>query len=305
MDHHVQHQYESSHSGIKERDLLLSVVLNFSITIAEIFGGLLSNSLALLSDALHNLGDTLAIFIAYMANLISKRKYSAKRTFGYKRIEILAALFNAVVLIVIIIYLFVEAYQRLLDPQPVKGMIMFIFAVAGFLANLISVFLLKKHTKHNLNIRSAYLHLLGDTVSSVLVIVSAVLIYFFSLYWIDSLVTFLLGVYLLKETFEIIKESINILMQSTPSGLDLVAVKNALETIPEINNIHHIHAWNLNDQEIHFECHVDLIHDLKISETEMIKERIHDILLNDFGIDHITIQYGYRCCEDTSMIYNR
>lgn len=305
MLNHHRTQYDSRETGRKSRNLLFSVVLNFTITIAEVIGGLLSNSLALLSDALHNLGDSFAIFIAYITNLISKRRYSSKRTFGYKRIEILAALFNAVVLIVIIIYLFIEAYHRLQDPQPVKGLVMFIVAVAGFLVNLISVFLLKKYTWHNLNIRSAYLHLLGDTVSSVLVIVTAVLIYFFSLYWIDPLVTFLLGIYLLKETYGIIKETVNILMQSTPPGLDLKDVKDALETIPEIDNIHHVHAWNLNDQEIHFECHVELNNDLRISETEMIKERIHDILLNNFGIAHITIQYGYRCCDDKSMIHEQ
>lgn len=304
LNHHPT-QYDSQDTERKSRNLLFSVVLNFAITVVEVIGGLLSNSLALLSDALHNMGDTFAIFIAYIANLISKRRSSIKRTFGYKRIEILAALFNAVVLIVIVIYLFIEAYQRLQDPQPVKGLIMFIVAVAGFLANLISILLLKKYTRHNLNIRSAYLHLFADTISSVLVIITAILIYFFSLYWIDPLVTFLLGIYLLKETYGIIKETVNILMQSTPPGLDLKDVKHALETIPEIDNIHHVHVWNLNDQEIHFECHIELNNDLRISETETIKEHIHDILLNHFGITHVTIQYGYRCCDDKSMIHGQ
>ncbi|MBN2482206.1 MAG: cation transporter [Bacteroidales bacterium] len=303
MNRHDHRPHDSDNAGIKEKNLLLSTVLNFTITIAEVIGGLLSNSLALLSDALHNLGDTFALFIAYIAHLVSQHRYSTKRTFGYKRIEILAALFNAVVLTVIIIYLFVEAYQRLRDPQPIKGLIMFVVAVAGFLANLISVFLLREHKNHNLNIRSAYLHLFGDTVSSILVIITAVLIYFFGLYWIDPLVTFMLGIYLLKETYQIIREAVDILMQSTPQGLDLKKLKKALEEIPEIDNIHHIHAWNLNDQEIHFECHVDLIHDLKISETEKIRKQIDDILLNHFGIIHVTIQFGYHCCDDKSMIY--
>ncbi len=302
---HNRTQYDSQDAGRKSRDLLFSAALNFTITVVEVIGGLLSNSLALLSDALHNMGDTIAIFIAYLANLISKRRSTIKRTFGYKRIEILAALLNAIVLIVIVVYLFIEAYQRLQDPEPIKGLIMFIVAVVGFLANLISILLLKKHTRHNLNIKSAYLHLFADTISSVLVIITAILIYFFNLYWIDPLVTFLLGIYLLKETYGIIKETVNILMQSTPPGLDLKIVKDALETIPEIDNIHHIHAWNLNDQEIHFECHIELNNDLRISETEIIKKRIHDILLNNFGIAHITIQYGYRCCDDKSMIHGQ
>jgi len=299
--HYISH--DPRHTGTSERNLLLSAVLNFTITIAEVIGGLLSNSLALLSDALHNLGDTFAIFIAYVANLISRKDYSKKKTFGYKRIEILAALFNAVVLVVIIVYLFVEAYQRLLNPQPIKGLIMFIVAVAGLLANLISVVLLQKHARQNINIRSAYLHLIGDTVSSILVIITALLIYFFNIFWVDPLVTFLLGIFLLKETYEIIKEAVGILMQNTPAGLDLNEVKKALESIPEVDNIHHVHAWNLNDQEIHFECHVDLVHDLRVSETEKIRETIQSVLLNNFGIVHVTVQYGYNCCDDKSMIH--
>jgi len=131
-----------------------------------------------------------------------------------------------------------------------------------------------------------------------------VIIYFFDLYWIDPLVTFLLGIYLLKETFSILKEAVDILMQATPQGLNLLEVKTALESIPEIDNIHHVHAWNLNDQDIHFECHIDLKSDLKISETETLKTLIHGILKNKFNINHVTIQYEYNCCEDKNMIHS-
>lgn len=303
--HHHNHQdHQDHHKGDQtQKNLLLSTLLNFSVTVAEIIGGLVSNSLALISDALHNLGDTAALFIAYVANLISKKDHTYKKTFGYKRIEILAALFNAVVLVVIIVYLFVEAYQRIRNPEPVRGLIMFIVAVIGFAANLFSVLLLKKHSGQSINIRAAYLHLLGDTVSSVIVIITAVLIYFFNLYWIDPIVTFLLGIYLLRETFLILKETLDILMQSTPQGLDLVMLKSSLEAIPEIDNIHHVHAWNLNDQDIHFECHVDLKSDIRISETERIKNHIHEVLLHKFNINHITIQYEYNCCADKNMIH--
>jgi len=213
---------------ISQRNLLVSAVLNLAITAAEVAGGLISNSLALLSDALHNLGDTSAVIIAYFANRISRKDYSDKKTFGYKRIEILAALLNAVVLIVIIVYLFIEAFHRLKDPEPIKGLIMFIVAVIGFAGNLISVLLLKKDSAKNINIRAAYLHLLGDTISSMLVILSAVFIYFFRIFWIDPLVTIILGLYLLKETWEIIRQAIGILMKETPHGLALAAIKKEL-----------------------------------------------------------------------------
>jgi len=302
--HHYHNQLTTPEKSHADKNLLLSVVLNLSVTIAEVIGGLISNSLALLSDALHNLGDTFAIFIAYLATLISKRNHTDKKTFGYKRIEILAALFNAIILVVIIVYLFTEAWHRLYNPEPVKGLIMFVGAVVGFLANLFSVLLLKKLSGQSINIRAAYLHLLGDTISSVVVIITALLIYFFNLYWIDPLVTFFLGIYLLKETYLIVKESVDILMQATPRGLDLVQVKHSLESLPEIDNIHHVHAWNLNDQDIHFECHVDLKSDIRISETDIIQEKIHEILMNKFNINHITIQYEFNCCQDKNMIHS-
>jgi cobalt-zinc-cadmium efflux system protein len=203
---HRQDLSGNAHSG---KNLLISILLNLTVSIAEVIGGLISNSLALISDALHNLGDTFALFIAYIAALISRKTLSPKKTFGYKRIEILAALFNAVILVVIIVFLFIESFKRLANPESIKGLIMLIVAVIGFSANLISVILLKKHSGKNINIRAAYLHLLGDTVSSVMVILSGILIYFFNLFWIDPLVTILLGLYLLKETYMILKEAVD------------------------------------------------------------------------------------------------
>jgi cobalt-zinc-cadmium efflux system protein len=302
---HNGHSHTHTEGENTEKNLLLSALLNLVVTVAEVLGGLYSNSLALLSDALHNLGDTSAIFIAYLANLISKKEGTSKKTFGFKRIEILAALFNAIVLVVIIIYLFIEAWHRLKNPMPIKGLVMLIVAVVGLLANLFSVLLLKKHAMQSINIRAAYLHLIGDTISSFVVIFTAILIYFFNIYWIDPLVTFVLGIYLLWETYRILKVALDILMQATPPGLDLNLVKSALETIPAIDNIHHVHAWNLSDQDIHFECHVDLKSDIRISETEVIRDTIHSILKEKFRITHVTIQYEYNCCADKNMIHTR
>jgi len=304
-EHHHRHQREHPENLDAGKNLLFSTLLNFIVSVAEVFGGLVSNSLALISDALHNLGDTSALFIAYLAHIVSKKEYTDKKTFGYKRIEILAALFNAIVLAVIIVYLFVEAFQRLRNPEPVRSLIMLIVALIGFLANLISVLLLKRHSGKNINIRAAYLHLLGDTISSVVVIATALLIYYFNLYWIDPLVTFLLGIYLLKETYLILKEALDILMQATPQGLDLTEVKKSLESIPDIDNIHHVHAWNLDDQDIHFECHIDLKSDIRISETEKVKTSILEVLKNKFNISHVTIQYEYNCCDDKNMIHQK
>ncbi|MCK5168502.1 MAG: cation transporter, partial [Bacteroidales bacterium] len=259
------------HKEPSKKNLLISVLLNATITLAEFVGGILSNSLALLSDAVHNLSDTMAIIISYIAMIIGKKGPNSKNTFGFKRIEILAALFNAVVLIVISTYLFYAAYERFLNPEPVKGKLMFIVATIGFLGNIISVILLHKDSSHNLNIRAAYLHLIGDTLSSVGVIIGSILIYFWDITWIDPLLTIIIGLVIIKATWSIIKETVEILMQSSPENLDLQAIKTELEKHPEISNIHHIHAWRLSDNIIHFQCHADLHDNKSIKEVDNIR----------------------------------
>lgn len=298
------HKQFGANREVHGNRLLAATALNFVIAIAEIAGGLVSNSLSLISDALHNLSDALAVFIAWIAHKISKRPSNQKRTFGYKRIEILAALLNAIVLAAISIFLFYEAYLRLLQPQPVKGIIMLLVAVIGLLANLLAVILLHGDAKKNINFKAAYLHLLGDTLSSIGVIIGAVLIYFFEIYWVDPVVTILIGLYILKETFGILKQANDILMQGTPTGLDLERIRKDLETIPGIANIHHVHIWNLDDQSIHFECHVDLKENMRLSETESVYRQMESLLKEKHHISHLTIQFEHLWCDDKNMIHN-
>lgn len=303
--HSHGHGHGHGFNEISDRNLLFVTLLNIVITAAEFVGGFISNSLALLSDAVHNLGDTFAIILAYIANKISKRSANERKTFGYKRIEILAALLNAVVLIVIIVFLFREAWLRLNNPEPIKGLIMFVVATIGLLANLLSVILLKKDSDKNINIKAAYLHLLGDTISSVAVIIGSILIYFFKVYWVDPLITVLIGLYILKETFSVLGEAVDILMQATPKSVDLPQIKNELENIKGVDNIHHVHIWNLNDSQIHFECHADVHKDLRISETNTILKEIETILKNKFKITHVTIQFEHYCCDKKELVHQR
>jgi len=296
-------QHNHHISPVKGKRLLAAVLLNLFISIVEIAGGLLSNSLSLISDALHNLSDGIAIFIAWIANKISKRPSNSKRTFGYKRIEILAAFFNALILIVISFYLFYEAVLRIIEPEPVKGILMLIVASIGLLANLAAVFLLRTDSKKNINVRAAYLHLLGDTLTSVAVIIGSILIIFLEIYWIDPIITIVIGLYILQETWSILKQTIDILMQGTPEGMDLEQIRQDLEQIPEIANIHHVHLWNLDDQSIHFECHVDLKEDYRLTETCDIQLKIESLLHDKYDIGHITIQFEYQRCDDKNMIH--
>jgi cobalt-zinc-cadmium efflux system protein len=306
---HAHHKDENSyvhsdHHSSEGKNLIIAFFLNLIITIVEIIGGLLSNSLALLSDAIHNLGDTFAVMLAYIANRISQKDATEKKTFGYKRIEILAALLNAVILIVITVFLFIEAYHRLFAPEPIKGRLMLVIAVIGLIANLVAVLILKKNTHSNINIRAAYLHLLGDTISSIAVILGAILISFFKIYWIDPLITIIIGAYILKEAFSILKEALDILMQSTPTTVDITDIVEAIQKSDEVDNVHHVHSWKLDDKQIHFECHVDLNKDLLISETDTLRLEIEKLLKNKFGISHVTIQFEYNCCGDKDIIHS-
>jgi len=288
---HKKHNH--SIEGMSGSKLLWVTLLNLSITIVQIIGGIVSNSLSLLSDAIHNLGDSSAIFIAFLAGKRSKRNADESHTFGYKRIEILAALFNAMVLIAICLFLFVEAYRRFMNPQPIKGLMMFIVAIFGLLANLISVLILNKDKGHNLNIRAAYMHLLGDTLSSVAVILGGIAIWQYDIYWIDPLITILVGIYIIYHTWNIVKQTVDILMQSTPENIDVKEVRNDVEKIDGVNDVHHIHIWKLDDKHIHLETHVNLESDVNMTEMMKIKSDIETLLHNKFNITHTTLQMEF------------
>ncbi|MEN8226981.1 MAG: cation diffusion facilitator family transporter [Bacteroidota bacterium] len=290
------------HHPVNEKNLLAATLLNLVITVVEVAGGILSGSLALISDALHNLSDTFATFIAYLATIIGRREANQKKTFGYKRLEILAALFNAVILIVITVFILKEAYERWNDPRPINSLIMLIVAMIGLLANLYAIIILKKDAHKSINVRAAYVHLIGDSLSSGVVIIGGILIHIFKIYWIDPLITLLISIYIIREGFVILKESVNILMQSTPDQLDLSKVKRRVEQVTEVRNIHHTHAWMLTDTEIHLEAHVELKSDLKLSQVKNTHEEIEQLLLREFHINHVTLQFEYETDHDPHLI---
>jgi len=290
------------HHAVNENNLLGATLLNLVITIVEIAGGLLSGSLALLSDALHNLSDTFATFIAYLAIIIGKREANQKKTFGYKRLEILAALTNAVILIVMSVFLGKEAWHRMQNPVPINSMIMLIVGMIGLLANVYAVIILRKDAHKSINVKAAYVHLIGDSLSSVMVIVGGVLIRIFKIDWIDPLITIIISIYIIRSGFLILLQSVNILMQSTPDGLDLSAIKKEVEQQTEVLNIHHLHTWMLTDQEIHMEAHIELKRDLKLSQVKLIQEAIEKLLKNNFGIRHITLQFEFKTSHNPSLI---
>lgn len=285
--------------------MVWAFLLNFVIALVEIIGGLLSSSLSLVSDALHNIGDAAAIMLAWMAHVIGKRPSNARKTFGYRRAEILAALLNGTILMGTTIFLIYQAIQRINEPREIDGPIMLIVAGVGLLANLVAAWILHHDANRNINIRAAYLHLISDTLSSVTVIIGALLIIYLDVYWVDTLITFMISIYILYQAWKIIRQTIDILMQSTPQGINLPEIRKELEALDGIDNIHHIHAWNLDDHSIHFECHVELKRDMRLSEAEGIQRAIHDLLDERHDIHHITIQFEHHWCHDRGPSINQ
>jgi cobalt-zinc-cadmium efflux system protein len=298
---HAHHHHSSA--GISEKNLLAAVILNFTITIAEVIGGLLSNSLALLSDALHNLGDGFAVLLAYIAHRVSKRESNLRKTFGYKRVEILAAFLNSIILVAICVFLIVEAVERFQNPAPIKGAIMFGVAAVGLAANLFAMILLRSDSHKNMNIKAAYIHLLGDTLSSIVVIAGGILIWQFGIYWLDPLITILICLYILRETYLLLKDSYNILMQSAPDSIDLKNLKKEVEKISGVKNLHHVHLWSMNDRQIHFEGHVDLERDLPVSQASDLNRQISQLLNERYEIGHTTLQMEFGSCHEKELIH--
>lgn len=281
------------------RNLAITVILNGIITVGQFVGGIISGSLALISDALHNLSDVISVILAYLAHRIGLKPQTLQSTFGYKRAEILAAFINAVTLIAISVYLMIEAGKRFLNPKEVNYLWMLGLGFLGFVANGLSVLILHRNKEENLNIRAAYLHLIGDALTSVAVIMGAVFIWLFEVYWIDPLVTVLISVYIFVHTYKILKESVGILMQFAPSEIDQQLVISELSEITEISGVHHVHLWQLADKQIYFEAHLLLISNIRISDTQSVTEKAKRLLNNRFGISHTTFQYEFVSCQES------
>lgn len=288
------------HGEISGRRLLWVTLINLVITIAEVIGGIVTGSIALLSDSAHNLSDTISIVLSYVALRIALRTATPRRSYGYKRAEILAAFLNSLFLLLISAYLIYEAIARFYRPEPIKGDWMLIVAVIGLVGNLVCVMLLHQHANHSLNIRSGYLHLLADTLSSVGVVIGAVILIFFpTLTWIDPVVSLLISFYIIKESKDIFLRTVDILMQSS-AELDYEEMKRSVEAIDGVQNIHHVHTWLANERTIHFEAHIEL-EDMLLSQTAAIRERIQRLLEDQFGVSHITLQFECRCCAERTI----
>ncbi len=284
------HPHTHTHSHQKGRNLLLTVILNVLITLSQIIGGFISGSLALLSDALHNFTDVVSLVVSYIAYRLSKRKASPHRTFGFKRAEIIAAFINASTLLVVAFLLIIEAVKHFLHPAQIGANIVIWLSLLGIVANGFSALLLRRDAGKNLNIRSAYLHLLTDTLASVAVLAGGLLMKYYQIYQVDSILTFLIAVYLIYVGYGLFRESARMLMLFTPQHINLEEVAREVNQIPKVNKLHHIHIWGLNEDELHLEAHLDLKEDVNISEFNTILSEIEERLHHKFQINHVNIQ---------------
>lgn len=264
-------------------------ILNVIITLAEFIGGFMSGSLALLSDAVHNLGDVGAIILSFVAHLVGKKKQNSNKTFGYKRAEIIAAFVNAFILLAMTVYLVIEAFERLNDQVTIDGELMLIIAVIGLIANFISMLIMHQHSKDNVNIKSVFLHMLSDALSSIGVIIAAILINVYHIMWVDAAITVIVSVVLAYEAIKILKNTLNILMESNPD-IDLKKVESDLCQFELINTIHHVHVWQFSDSEIMLDAHVNVNPKIKVSQLDELYDQINRVLKQNFGISHVTIQ---------------
>ncbi|WP_100613660.1 cation diffusion facilitator family transporter [Confluentibacter citreus] len=284
------HTHTHSHKSKKDKNLFISILLNIVITVAQIIGGVLSGSLALLSDALHNFSDVLSLIVSYVASKLAKKKASTDKTFGYKRAEILAAFVNASTLVIVAVLLIIEAIKRFQDPHEIESGLVIWLSLIAIIANGASVLLLRADSKNNINIKSAYEHLFTDMLASVAVLIGGLLMKFYQVYWVDSVLTFLIAIYLIWVGFSLLKTSTRVLMLFTPEHINIEDVVEAVNNIPKVNKLHHVHIWGLNDDEFHLEAHLDFTEDITISEFDAILDDIEILLHDDFKINHVTIQ---------------
>jgi len=281
--------------------LLITLMLNFIIPVIQVIGGVYANSMALISDATHNFSDFTAVLISYLGYRIGQRGASAQHTFGYWRAEIMAALLNVAILVGASVYIVYEACQRLFNPETVSGWIVVWIAGVGVIGNGLSAWLLHKDAKHSLNVRGAFLHMLGDLLTSVAVLVGGIVLIFKPWYWLDPILSLLIVCFILKNCWGILKEASGILMNATPTGIDIQEVKETLDQIPGVSGVHYLHAWNLSSSSIAFSCHVVVL-DQPVSNTENLAKTIRETLLNRFGINHPILQFETSQCGNGSIL---
>ena len=289
-----------------DRRVFAAIAVNMGLTVAQIVGGIVSGSLALIADALHNFSDAISLIIAFAARKIARRPRDADMTFGYGRVEVVAALINYTTLIVIGIYLLYEAAMRFADPQPVEGWLIVIIAGIALIVDAATALLTYTMSKSSVNIRAAFLHNVADALGSIAVIVAGTLILLYDWRLVDPIVTVMIAGYILWQSFREIGPVIRILMLGSPPEIETRGVLDAVRDVPGVTGIHHAHFWQMDEHRAALDAHV-VIEEGRWGEADAIKERIKTRLADAFGIDHTTLELecAHHACDDPSEFGRR
>lgn len=285
---HAGHTHDTS--DMSDRRIVWSVVLNVGLTAAEVIGGVLSGSVALIADALHNFNDALALVVALVARRVARRGADQRYTFGYRRAELIGATINLTALIVVGLFLIVEAVKRLISPVPIDGWAVIIVAGVALAVDVGTAWLLWAMSKGSINVRAAFIHNVSDALASLAVLVGGVCVILWDATFIDPLLTLLIAGYILYQGVKAMRGAVRILMQATPDGLDLSELIAALGGLQGVDHVHHLHAWQIDEHRRSLEAHV-VVTEPDADRWPAIKRRIKATLRERFGIDHSTLEF--------------
>ena len=290
MAHHHHHHHHSKDDS--DSSLIVAVSINILLTVFQIVGGIISGSLALIADALHNLSDAASLGIAIFARKISRKPADQSKTFGYKRAEVVAALINLTILVIISLYLLYEAIWRFFDPVSISGWVIVIVAGVALVIDMITALITLRLSKNNMNMKAAFLHNLSDALASLAVIVAGSLIILYQWFWVDTLLTLLLSLFILYQGLAMLPKTIHLLMEGAPEDIDFDAINKSLLSLEGVDDIHHVHVWSLDEETIALEAHV-VANIETFDEMESIKNIIKKKLSDEFNIKHSTLEFEH------------
>jgi cobalt-zinc-cadmium efflux system protein len=298
--HHHHHHHHHHHGELTGRRMALSVAFTVAFVLVELVAGLFSRSLALISDAGHNFADALALILSWYALGVARRPANASRTFGYHRVGILVALANAGTLVVIALLIFWEAIQRLRNPAPVQSGLMIGVALAALLLNTVISIWLCGEAKHDLNVRSAYLHMVGDALSALGVVAAGVIIAMTGNSLADPAVSLLIGGLILWSSGGVLTEAVTVLLEAAPSSLDMAALERAIQRVSGVMDVHDLHVWSVSSGIIACSCHI-LVAEQSVRSGQQVLRAVAELLEHDYGITHTTVQVEVEGCEPNDM----
>jgi cobalt-zinc-cadmium efflux system protein len=303
------HSHSHSHSRIGDptkqttKRLAISLGLTAAFVLVEVIAGIFGNSLALLTDAAHNLTDVIALGMSWYAIKIATRPAHAGKTFGYHRAGILVALVNSTTLVVIALGIFYEAYHRFINPPEVNAPILIGVGTLAFLINAVTAWMVKEGSEHDLNLRSAFLHLMGDVMSTLGAVAAGVIIAFTNWNWLDPLVSVLIGFFILWNAWGILRQSIHILLESTPENVDVDTMVESLLKVEGVRGVHDLHVWSINESLKLLSAHI-VTDDISISKGACLQQNLNEMLAHEYNIQHATLQLECKECNGNVLFCN-